>query len=182
MRYIEGSPREIAEYLRLTGGTEAPEGASGSDPESSEGDADIAAPAQTVDDDAWFETERLVYQRSREAAITKRVLQYLRGAVASGNVEVGPGTSERTRDGLTDYVMVRDAGKRRFGAVAYVKATNGGLTLRLTKEDVADLDSSYIRFRDVRPGHQYVVICPLVNDAAVAMALKLTERALAKVR
>ncbi len=45
-----------------------------------------------------------------------------------------------TKDGLTDYLMIRDDGVRRYGAVAYVKPANGELTLRLTKEDVADVD------------------------------------------
>ncbi|UWW96406.1 hypothetical protein GO605_35980 [Streptomyces murinus] len=78
--------------------------------------------------------------------------------------------------------MVRDAGIRRFGAVAYVKATNGGLTLRLTREDVVDVDDRAISFRNVRAGHQYVVNCPLRDEAAVQVALTLVQLALAKVR
>jgi len=48
----------------------------------------------------------LVNGRARSAEIARRVLDFLRGAVALGNVEIGPGESERTRDGRTDYVMV----------------------------------------------------------------------------
>jgi hypothetical protein len=178
MRLIEGTPQEIAEFLRLTEG---------------EDDTDTGAPSD-VDADAsgeggsgggaldWAQIAELVNGRARSPEIAKRVLDFLRGAVELGDVEIGPGESERTRDGRTDYVMVRDAGVRRFGAVAYVKATNGGLTLRLTREDVADVIEPHISFRNVRAGHQYVVNCPLRNDSAVPVALRLVQLALAKVR
>ncbi|MEU6655722.1 hypothetical protein ABZ904_41760 [Streptomyces sp. NPDC046900] len=130
----------------------------------------------------WAQIKDLVRGRARSAEVAKRVVDFLQGAVALGNVEIGPGESERTRDGRTDYSMVRDAGVRRFGAVAYVKATNGGLTLRLTREDVEDLDEPRISFRQVRPGHQYVVNCPLRDDQWVQAALRLVEVVLRKVR
>ncbi|PZT72940.1 hypothetical protein DNK56_03890 [Streptomyces sp. AC1-42W] len=78
--------------------------------------------------------------------------------------------------------MIRDDGVRRYGAAAYVKPANGGLTLRLTKEDVADADPVRIKLRDVRPGHQYVVNCPLRDTETVRFAVDLTIRALRKVR
>ncbi|MEU6198071.1 hypothetical protein [Streptomyces sp. NPDC047061] len=176
MRLIDGTPQEIAEFLRLT---------------QSEEDPDAGAPGDIDPDPSgesagglldWAQIAELVNGRARSAEIATRVLDFLRGAVALGNVEIGPGESERTRDGRTDYVMVRDAGVRRFGAVAYVKATNGGLTLRLTREDVADVSDPAISFRNVRAGHQYVVNCPLRNDAAVQVALRLVQLALGKVR
>ncbi|MFD0328316.1 hypothetical protein ACFQZC_08890 [Streptacidiphilus monticola] len=120
--------------------------------------------------------------RARSNDIARRVTSFLRGALELGDVEIGPGASERTTDGLTDYVMVHDAGVRRFGAVAYVQAKNGGLTLRLTRQDVSGMNVSGIQFRDVRPGHQYVVNCQLRDDESVATALKLVSTALAKVR
>lgn len=175
MRLIDGTPQEIAEFLRLTEG---------------EDDSDAGAPSG-IDPDApsdssggaldWPQIRELVNGRARSPEIAKRVLDFLRGAEALGNVEIGPGESERTRDGRTDYVMVRDAGVRRYGAVAYVKATNGGLTLRLTRDDVANVTDP-ISFRNVRAGHQYVVNCPLRDDAAVQTALRLVQLALAKVR
>ena len=177
MRYLDGTPQEIAEFLRLT---EAAEPTADTDPTEPGGGA--VAAATTVGGSAWEEIEGFVRGRGRDEQVIDRVLTYLRAALALGNVEVGPGTSERTRDGLTDYVMVRDAGKRRFGAVAYVQATNGGLTLRLTKEDVADLHDEHIGIRDVKPGHRYVVTCALFDDDASSVALTLTARALAKVR
>ncbi|MFE7777727.1 hypothetical protein ACFU5O_28275 [Streptomyces sp. NPDC057445] len=175
MRLIEGTPQEIAEFLRLT----APEDdADAGAPVEAELDAPVSGLGGELD---WAQITDLVRGRARSAEIAKRVLGFLEGAVALGNVEIGPGESERTRDGRTDYIMVRDAGVRRFGAVAYVKATNGGLTLRLTREDVADLDEP-VSFRGVRAGHQYVVNCPLRDEEAVQAALRLVQVALTKVR
>ncbi|MEU9584046.1 hypothetical protein [Streptomyces werraensis] len=172
MRLLEGTPQEIAEFLRLTGTDE---------------DHDSGAPAEVAADapvDAleWAQITDLVNGRARSSEIAKRVLDFLRGVVDLGNVEIGPGESERTHDGRTDYVMVHDAGIRRFGAVAYVKPRNGGLTLRLTKEDVADLNEPNVSYRDVRPGHQYVVNCPLRDDESVKTAVRLVQLALKKVR
>ncbi|MET9878890.1 hypothetical protein ABZZ36_30290 [Actinacidiphila glaucinigra] len=176
MRLIDGTPQEIAEFLRLT----APEDdADAGAPAEAELDAPVGGLAGELD---WAQITDLVRGRARSAEIARRVLDFVKGAVALGDVEIGPGESERTRDGRTDYIMVRDAGVRRFGAVAYVKATNGGLTLRLTREDVAGLDEPRIGFRAVRPGHQYVVNCPLRDDEAVQAALRLVRVALAKVR
>ncbi|MFD8614475.1 hypothetical protein [Streptomyces sp. NPDC059631] len=176
MRLIDGTPHEIAEFLRLTEGPEDPDTGAPADidPDTSGGGAGAALD--------WSQISELVNGRARTPEIAARVLGFLRGAVAIGGVEIGPGESERTRDGRTDYVMVRDAGVRRFGAVAYVKATNGGLTLRLTREDVADFGEPVISFRNVRDGHQYVVNCPLKDDATVEAALRLVQLALAKVR
>ncbi|MDX3098042.1 hypothetical protein PV417_26450 [Streptomyces sp. ME19-03-3] len=176
MRLIDGTPQEIAEFLRLT----APEDdADAGAPAEAELDASVGGLGGELD---WAQITDLVRGRARSAEIARRVLDFLQGSLALGDVEIGPGESERTRDGRSDYIMVRDAGVRRFGAVAYVKATNGGLTLRLTREDVAGLDEPRIGFRAVRPGHQYVVNCPLRDDEAVQAALRLVRVALAKVR
>jgi hypothetical protein len=66
--------------------------------------------------------------------------------------------------------------------VVYVKPHNLGLTVRLRPEDLEDLNDAHIKPRDVVATQQYAVNCPLTDDAAVEMALTLTERALAKVR
>ncbi|MFC7867909.1 hypothetical protein ACFU5B_29345 [Streptomyces murinus] len=176
MRLIDGTPQEIAEFLRLTQGEEDPDAGAPGDVDA---DASGESAGGALD---WTQIAELVSGRARSPEIATRVLDFLRGAVALGGVEIGPGESERTHDGRTDYVMVRDAGVRRFGAVAYVKATNGGLTLRLTREDVVDVDDRAISFRNVRAGHQYVVNCPLRDEAAVQVALTLVQLALAKVR
>jgi hypothetical protein len=79
--------------------------------------------------------------------------------------------------------MVRNAGKQLYGAVAHVKATNGGLTLRLTREDVADLhDRDHIQPRQVKSGQKYAINCPLRDQEALQLAVELTRRALTKVR
>lgn len=170
MRIIEGTPQEIVEYLRLTGGEE---------PVAGRDELEAVEPTGGM---PWSGIEQLVRDRARSEEIAGRVLAYLQGALALGGVEIEPGSSERTKDGLSDYVMVRDDGVRRFGAVVYVKAINGGLTLRLTREDVADLADARIQFRDVRAGHQYVVNCPLRDEGMIDLALQLTKRALRKVR
>ena len=79
-------------------------------------------------------------------------------------------------------LMVRDAGARRFGAVAYVRPANSGLTLRLRADDVADIDSDRIHLREVKKTQKYAVNCPLHDAAAVDLAVQLTERALKLVR
>ena len=71
------------------------------------------------------------------------------------------GMCERTHDGQTDYIMVRDDGPRRYGAVAYVKPRNGGLTLRLSSQDAEDEDQSLVKLRQVCTGHPYAVTCAL---------------------
>ncbi|MFD3410572.1 hypothetical protein [Streptomyces cyaneofuscatus] len=167
MRILEGTPEEIAKFLRLTG--------EGNDDETPE-TADVLASSTGM---SGMDVAIFIDQRGRTPEGKERVKQYLDQL---GGVEIVTGQSARTKDGQTDYLMVRDDGKRRFGAVAYVKPANSGLTLRLTREDVADLATDYIQFRDVKAGHQYVVNCPLTSDEAVKWAVQLTHRALAKVR
>ncbi|GGY77234.1 hypothetical protein [Streptomyces anulatus] len=172
MRYLEGTPEEIAEFLRLTG-TAAD---SGSVETAAEETADVLVSSTNMDE---MEVSIFINDRGRTDEGKARVKQYLdrlRG------VEIVTGRSTRTKDGQTDYLMVRDDGVRRYGAVAYVKPANCGLTLRLTREDVADLATDFIQFRDVKEGHKYVVNCPLISDEAVEWAVQLTHRALVKVR
>ncbi|WEH40663.1 hypothetical protein [Streptomyces sp. AM 2-1-1] len=169
MRILEGTPAEIAEFLRLTD-------------QAAEGDvaetADVLAASGGMDEAS---VQAFIDQRGRTDAGKARVRKYFEKLGRTG-VEIVTGQSARTKDGHTDYLMVRDDGPRRFGAVAYVKPANSGLTLRLTREDVADVDPDHIQFRDVRAGHQYVVNCPLTSDEAIDWAVELTLRALAKVR
>ncbi|MFB7948957.1 hypothetical protein ACFC6L_29040 [Kitasatospora phosalacinea] len=173
MRLLQGTPEEIASFLKLMG----EEGAEPFDDAVAGAAADAVAEPTT-----WPGIEALVRGRARSEEIAERVLAYLKGVLEIGGVEIEAGTSERTRDGLSDYVMVRDAGLRRFGAVAYVKAINAGLTLRLVPQDVADVDDPRIELRDVKAGHKYVVNCPLRDEETLDLALQLTRRALAKVR
>ena len=185
MRIIEGTVEEIVEYRRRMG--EAPHDVDeGADEEPSEGgvNAPVVKKAGEGDDaEAWSEVEQHVYTRARTASTKALVMDYLERVRELGTIaEIGE--SQRTRDGLANYVMVRDDGPRRFGAVAYVKPANGGLTLRLRADEVEDVlaDDKIVRLRQTREGHQYAVNCPLRSAEAVSMAVKLTERALEKVR
>jgi hypothetical protein len=109
------------------------------------------------------------------------VLKFIYRSADLGTI-VESGASERSKDGLTDYLMVRDDGPRRFGAVAYVKPSNGGLTLRLRPEDVNDITNERIKPRDVAASQKYAINCPLVDEAAIDLAIELTQRALELVR
>lgn len=133
------------------------------------------------DDEDSFFIRQFVYGRAENAPGARRVFTYLEGVAELGTtVEVGE--SVRSHDGLTPYLMVRDQGPRRFGAVAYVNPGNVGLTLRLRPDDVTDISDPRIRPRNVRSGQPYAITCPLIDDAAVDLAVKLTARALGKVR
>jgi hypothetical protein len=130
---------------------------------------------------AGFSIQQFIYSRARDAQRTKRVLDYLNRAWEL-DVMVEVGESERSKDGAGDYLMATDSGPRRFGAVAYVHPASGRLTLRLQPQDVSDLEDPHIKARNVRSGHQYVILCPLVDDEAAQVAIQLTKRALDKVR
>ncbi|MEV0750485.1 hypothetical protein AB0I75_35665 [Streptomyces sp. NPDC050273] len=164
MRYLEGTPAEIAEFLRLTG------------KDTEDETAEVLASSPSME---GLEVEVFIEERGRTAEGKQRVRDYLHQLAG---LEIVTGQSVRTKDGQTDYLMVRDTGKRRYGAIAYVKPANSGLTLRLTREDVADLTTDCIQFRDVKEGHKYVVNVPLTSDEAVKWAVQLTYRALSKVR
>jgi hypothetical protein len=189
MKIIEGTVQEIVDYQKLTG--TAPETGSGTAagtdnaalPEDSGSEA---APTRSVsqfsgeDEDSSF-VRQFVYTRATSAGACRRVLDFLERVLDLGTyIEVG--TSQNTKDGYNNYLMIRDEGKQKFGAVVYVKPHNSGLTVRLRPDDVADLDDDHIREREVVSTQQYAINCPLVDDAAVDVALELTKRALAKVR
>ncbi|GAB3077700.1 hypothetical protein [Pedococcus soli] len=188
MKIIEGTVQEIVEYQKLTASTsEAAEGgAVGGNDAVPEDTGNETVPARSVsqfsgeDEDSYF-VRQFVYTRATSAASCRRVLDYLERVLDLGTyIEVG--TSQNSKDGYNNYLMIRDDGKQRFGAVAYVKPHNSGLTIRLRPEDVEDLDDAHIREREVVATQQYALNCPLVDDAAVETALELTKRALVKVR
>jgi len=181
VKIIEGTVEEIIEYQRRTGyapplgdddETAAPE---------KEASPTVSASALDSDDNEAFFIKQFVYTRAKDGGAANRVLDFLRRALELKTVlEVGE--SDRTHDGYTDYIMVRNDGPKKYGAVVYVKPSNGGLTLRLRPEDVADLDEERIKLRNVASTQKYAVNCPLSDDEAVDLALSLTERALKKVR
>ena len=182
MKIIEGTVQEIVEYQKLTGtqsGTEneqLPGESGGGEP----------SPARSVsqfsgeDEDSYF-VRQFVYSRAPSADVCRRVLEYLERVLDLGTyIEVG--TSQNSKDGYNNYLMIRDEGKQRYGEAVYVKRHNGGLTVRLRPEDVEDLTDGHIFERDVVATQQYAINCPLIDDAAVDVALELTKRALSKVR
>ena len=188
MRIIEGTPEELVQYEQLVGaGGRGPMSAA---PARSGEDAPVGAEppsARTAvgdlagDDEDSFFIRQYVYGRATNATTARLVLTFLERIALEGTV-IEVGVSERTADGLTDYVMVRDSGPRHFGAVVYVKPGNGGLTLRLQPEDVTDVADERVKQRNVKAGHQYAITCRLVDQEAVDLAIDLTRQALTKVR
>lgn len=178
---IEGSPEELADYEVRTGliGRAAVESVGGAeDPFTAEGEprSSGTSPADEIT------LRSFIFGRAREPWIGGHVEAYVREVLDLGEVVIEIGTSQSSRDGHADYLLVYDAGPRHYGAVAYVNAKNAGLTLRLTKDDVADLHYPHIKLRDVQGSNEYQLNCPLKSRDAIDVALKLTERALNKIR
>ncbi len=179
---IEGSPEELADYEARTGAIGQAHAAMGAlarleDPLATGG-------GQPIDGTDFEDRARLrsfIFGRSRDPGIGACVEAYVDRVLELGGTEVEIGTSKTSRDGRADYLLVYDAGPRRYGAVAYVSAKNAGLTLRLTRDDVADV-TDRVKLRDVQPRNGYQVNCPVATRDAIDVAVELTERALAKVR
>lgn len=144
------------------------------------GAEDVRIALDSDSEDA-FRILKHIYGRGTNGPTTFRVREFLRRVEGLGTT-MAIGKNRRTYDGKSDYVMVRATGKRMFGAVAYVWPHNGMLTVRLRPEDVTDLPTGRIIRREVRPADVYGINCPLVDDAAVDLAVQLTKRALEKVR
>jgi hypothetical protein len=180
---IEGTPEELAEYEAQTGVIGKARVAANA-PETS-GDVLPAGDGQAIGgadvEDAVL-LRSFISGRARTQDIGERVEAYVRRVLDLGGAEVEMGTSKASRDGRADYLRVYNAGPRRYGAVAYVNARNAGLTLRLTREDVADMSDSGIKLRDVQQRNGYQVNCPVKTPEAIDLAVELTQRALAKIR
>ena len=183
MKIIEGTVEEIVEYQSRMGSDSAQvaQAAAESVPVGDEPPAARSATGANWDEEDDFFIRQFVYGRATSGAAANRIMQYLNDAATLGTV-IEAGASERTKDGLTDYLMVRDDGPRRYGAIAYMKPRNAGLTLRLRPEHVEDLEDDHLQFRDVVAKQPYAVNCPLVDHEAVELAIELTRRALGLVR
>jgi hypothetical protein len=177
---IEGSPEELAEYEARTGLIGLPHAVADASDEDEPLPADDQASAGPVSDVA--EISSFIAARARTQAVGEQVAAYTRGVLGLGGTEVAFGTSKASKDGRADYLLVYDSGPRHYGAVAYVNAKNAGLTLRLTKDDVADIDDPGLKTRDVQDRNGYQVNCPVKTSEAIELAVKLTQRALDKVR
>lgn len=178
---IEGSPEELADYEARTGlmGKAAAKSIGGADePLTAEGEPTICG-TNTADE---VTLRSFISGRAREPWIGEHVEAYVRKMLDLGDVVVDIGTSQSSKDGHADYLLVYNAGPRHYGAVAYVNAKNAGLTLRLTKDDVAEVHDPHIRFRDVQGRNGYQINCPLKSPDAIDVAVKLTIQALVKIR
>ncbi len=107
------------------------------------------------------------------------VTQFVKEQLATGRAEVSIGHSIKRASGQTSYLMLHARGPRRFGAYAYVRPTNAGLTLRLPPDEAKGRE--YASPRKVPAAHKYAVMCPLRSEGALAEAIDLAEEALKRV-
>jgi len=96
-----------------------------------------------------------------------------------GDVELEPGHSSKTKDGLNNYVMVHHAGPRRTGAVAYLVPGSGLVHLRLPRD--AANGREYAEAKTGKDDHAYQVKIRLVHEEALDEAVEMTALALALV-
>lgn len=174
---IEGEPKEIAEYMQLVG-AEVAEFAEGDDITAT-GDGEVSGELDSQDR-AWL--KRFVWSRGRDSVRTQLVEDYLLRVVDSEEVTLEAGTSSRTATGESNYLMVRDDGPRRYGAVVYVNPRSAKLNFRLLEEDVDDVRDRVTVRNIVKGQHHYRINLELASGPDVDLALELTKRALAKVR
>ncbi|MGV9249612.1 hypothetical protein [Streptomyces sp. NPDC003710] len=191
MRIIEGSPQEIVEYERLAGvatGAVSTEDSAASPDEGTEPARETAAPdgSASLSPEDHVALMKFVYGRAGKndvrTFLTERFLMRL---LDEEDVVVAFGRSAKTSDGLADYLMIRDDGPQRYGAVAYVRPSNGGMTVRLGPDDIEHLgekNNPRIQYRNVTPSDPYKINCPLADEDALELALNLLRSALDIVR
>lgn len=180
---IDGSPEELAEYEARTGVIGQAHAAAKAldrmeDPLAAGGGQRIGG--MGAEDQAMLRS--FIYGRAREPMIGAHVEAYIHRVLDLDETEAEIGTSKTSKDGRADYLLIYDTGPRRYGAVAYVNAKNAGLTLRLARDDVADVTDPQIKSRNVQPRNGYQINCPLTTPDAIDLAVRLTQRALDKVR
>src|SRR5215213_768358 len=108
MKIIEGTVDEIVEYQSRMGNEQA-QGSQASAESVPAGDEPPAARSATGanwDEEADFFIRQFVYGRATNGAAANRVMRYL-NEVATLVTVIEVGASERTKDGYTDYLMVR---------------------------------------------------------------------------
>lgn len=191
MRVVEGTPQEIVEYERLAG-TAAEPASTEDNPASPDEETEPARETAAPDGSASLSPEdhvalmRFIYGRAGKndmrTFLTERFVMRL---LDEEDVVVAFGRSSKTFDGLADYLMIRDDGPQRYGAVAYLRPSNGGLTVRLDPDDIERLgekDNPHIQYRNVSPSDPYKINCPLADEDALNLALELVRAALDIVR
>lgn len=145
------------------------------------GERTPARPMDVTGDNAPIpgDIAEFIQDRSSGGATRKRVERVVSEVLAWESTEAAVGTSERSADGRSPYLMLRRL-PRRVGAFAYVKPRNGGLTLRLTEDDVEGLDLVHAYRNDSRPSAKYQINCPLRDDGTIDEALQLLQVAYEK--
>ncbi|GAA2286359.1 hypothetical protein GCM10010415_66070 [Streptomyces atrovirens] len=191
MRIIEGSPQEIVEYEHLAGvGTEpmpAEDNAASPD-EATEPARETAAPdgSASLTPEDHVALMKFIYGRAGKNDVrTFLTERFIMRVLDEEDVVVAFGRSSKTFDGLADYLMIRDDGPQRYGAVAYLRPSNGGMTVRLGPDDIEHLgeeDNPHIQYRNVAPSDPYKINCPLADEDALDLALELVRAALDIVR
>ncbi|MFC7891901.1 hypothetical protein [Streptomyces sp. NPDC057381] len=193
MRIIDGTPEEIVEYERLTGralrnpfadAALSPDESAEAETAEEATTLSAAAPLPAADHVALM---KFIYGRAgKNAERTFQTERFVKRLLGEAEVVVAFGRSSKTPDGLADYLMIRDNGPQRYGAVAYVRPLNGGLTVRLGPDDLRrlgiDETDDRIQLRGVAPSDPYKINCPLAHDEAAELALTLVRAALAVVR
>ncbi|WP_405443834.1 hypothetical protein OG373_40015 [Streptomyces avidinii] len=194
MRIIEGTPQEIVDFERLAGtgsqiapvvdAAPSPEEA-GSETEGATATLSGAAPLAAADHVALM---KFIYGRAGDDhERTVQTERFIMRLLAEEKVIVAFGRSSKTLDGLADYLMIRDNGPQRYGAVAYLRPGNGGMTVRLGPDDLESLGlgehaERHIQPRNVAASDPYKLNCPLADAGAAAVALRLVRAALEAVR
>lgn len=192
---LEGDPTEIAEYMKLTGAatpattSSKAVGGNDADDELDEVGDDVTPTSEVEvggggeldeDDVSWIKS--FIWSRGKTPQRTQLVETFVVRALDLEGVMVESGSSTRTANGESNYLMVRDDGLRKFGAVTYVKPHSASLGFRLLAEDVEDVKEQ-VQLRNIVKGqHQYRVNLALHTQEDVELGLELTKRALAKVR
>jgi hypothetical protein len=105
------------------------------------------------------------------------LLDLLGRLVRSGLFVLEPGKSEKTEDGLNDYVMVYRRGPKTIGSVAYVMPSRSRVLVRLPAEAAADHPDAEVRGNTGKYRVQYTVDDANGIDPAVELVMAALEYA-----
>jgi hypothetical protein len=175
---VEGTAAEVADYMRLLD-----TGSAGDDGEVFDEEVSTTAEVSSLDAESAAWLKAFIWSRGgAEPGRTQLVEDYARRVLELEGVSIEHGTSQATKDGLSPYLMVRDDGPRKFGAVVYIGPRSARLNFRLMEDDVQDVADAVEIRKIVKGQHHYRVNLHLRTAADVDLALDLTARALEHVR